>query len=440
MSYAYAPNSNRLNQLHENVSFTAKTDDAESSAYAYNASGSMTNGDGIIVHSYDVRNLPLVVSKNGTTNRYRYNNLGQRIYKDSSAGKEHYLMNGMELIAVWKEGAGLQYWKTSYGRYQPTQGTYTSYYYINDHLGNVRVVLSETGQRVDATDYYAFGMALPQRRYDGGTKEQYSGKERDKETGWDYFGARYYNPSIGRFNGIDRFADKYPYFSPYQYAGNNPMSFIDVNGDSIGVRKEGNKVYVHFQGKVVDGTGKLTPEQIQDATTRMAKYYEEKMNQKVGAIEVIATIELTVATEDNPILASDHVVHISTDTDIFGANGFSFDGKDTQVGTTFHKSIMVNENLLGSSPCENCSNGLSQDGKPTLERTFIHEVGHSGGFGLTIGHESAKAIPGNLLRTSNDGGGVGLTRRQLNDAVRAFNAGKINRYYQGSDRNKSLNE
>ena len=235
LSYAYAPNSNRLNQLHENVSFTAKTDDAESSAYAYNASGSMTNGDGITVHSYDVRNLPLVVSKNGTTNRYRYNNLGQRIYKDSSAGKEHYLMNGMELIAVWKEGAGLQYWKTSYGRYQPTQGTYTSYYYINDHLGNVRVVLSETGQRVDATDYYAFGMALPQRRYDGGTKEQYSGKERDKETGWDYFGARYYNPSIGRFNGIDRFADKYPYFSPYQYAGNNPMSFIDVNGDSLKV-------------------------------------------------------------------------------------------------------------------------------------------------------------------------------------------------------------
>jgi RHS repeat-associated protein len=142
-------------------------------------------------------------------------------------------MNGSELVAVWKEGAGLRYWQTAYGRYEPSQGTYTSYYYIKDHLGSTRVVLSETGQRTEATDYYAFGMKMGGRSYHLSTKDGYTTKERDAETGWDYFGARYYLPHLGRFNRIDRFAEKYPFFTPFQYAGNNPMNFTDVNGDSI---------------------------------------------------------------------------------------------------------------------------------------------------------------------------------------------------------------
>lgn len=49
---------------------------------------------------------------------------------------------------------------------------------------------------------------------------------------WYYFGARYYDPEIGRFLSVDRFAEIYPSLSSYQYARNNPLLFIDVNGDS----------------------------------------------------------------------------------------------------------------------------------------------------------------------------------------------------------------
>src|SRR5688500_8692909 len=46
---------------------------------------------------------------------------------------------------------------------------------------------------------------------------------------------RMYQPELGRFFTQDRFAEKYRPISPYQYAANNPVRFIDVNGDSIDI-------------------------------------------------------------------------------------------------------------------------------------------------------------------------------------------------------------
>ena len=59
-----------------------------------------------------------------------------------------------------------------------------------------------------------------------------------------YFGARYYDPEMGRFLTTDRFADKYPSLTPYQYTANNPMLFIDVNGDSINVTGQEQQAYI----------------------------------------------------------------------------------------------------------------------------------------------------------------------------------------------------
>jgi RHS repeat-associated protein len=63
----------------------------------------------------------------------------------------------------------------------------------------------------------------------------YNGKELVEgfELGWYDYGARYYAPDLGRFFTQDRFAEKYAGFSPYHYAANNPVLYIDVNGDSL---------------------------------------------------------------------------------------------------------------------------------------------------------------------------------------------------------------
>lgn len=86
-------------------------------------------------------------------------------------------------------------------------------------------------------------------------KYKYNGKELQDELGlglYDY-GWRNYDPAIGRFNKIDRFAERYNPISPYSYANNNPVLFIDVMGDSIGLgRNHYDKFKNDVDGKISD--------------------------------------------------------------------------------------------------------------------------------------------------------------------------------------------
>ena len=59
----------------------------------------------------------------------------------------------------------------------------------------------------------------------------FTGKERDAETGYSYFGARYYDSDLsGLFLSVDPLADKYPSISPYAYCAWNPVKLVDPDG------------------------------------------------------------------------------------------------------------------------------------------------------------------------------------------------------------------
>ncbi len=124
-------------------------------------------------------------------------------------------------------------------------GTYSYEYHLKDHLGNTRVAYSDANNNgfidedeiLQVTDYYPFGMRHEIEGYPNHANQKYlyNGKELQEETGWYDYGARMYDPALGRFHTQDRFAEKYLDWTPYQYAGNNPILFIDVNGDSLNV-------------------------------------------------------------------------------------------------------------------------------------------------------------------------------------------------------------
>jgi RHS repeat-associated protein len=88
---------------------------------------------------------------------------------------------------------------------------------------------------VTAQDYYPFGMTMPGRKFNSGSyRYGYNGKEKDPETYgegniYDY-GFRIYNPRLGKFLSVDPLTKSYPWYTPYQFAGNKPINSIDVDG------------------------------------------------------------------------------------------------------------------------------------------------------------------------------------------------------------------
>jgi len=88
-------------------------------------------------------------------------------------------------------------------------------YYIKDHLGSIRLTFDKNGEVVSAQSYYPFGEIMDEYVSGGSINNKYkfTEKERDIETGYDYFGARFYDSDLGRWLSIDPLADKYPGWS-----------------------------------------------------------------------------------------------------------------------------------------------------------------------------------------------------------------------------------
>jgi len=161
----------------------------------------------------------------------------------------------------YDEGA-LSMIHTSEGFVQKTGSDFVYNYSLKDHLGNSRVVFGEGtgGQMVinQTTDYYPFGLSHEPMFGGENNKYLYNGKELQTEIALDWYdyGARFYDPQIGRWHVLDRFAEKYVSLTPYQYAANNPILYIDVNGDSINVAEAYREAFMNDLQKVYGDNAK----------------------------------------------------------------------------------------------------------------------------------------------------------------------------------------
>ncbi len=164
-----------------------------------------------------------------------------------------YIITLLLLLGLLMAGGSLAYAedaapvKTWRGRKVLSEKTY---YYLNDHLGDVDVVVDDKGTVVERNDYKPYGQDRAEVKTADAPKttQGFTGKEKDEETGLYYYGARYYDPAIGRFVSSD------PVFFPeksendpkireilqdpqnlnaYSYARNNPLKFVDPDGEFL---------------------------------------------------------------------------------------------------------------------------------------------------------------------------------------------------------------
>ena len=127
----------------------------------------------------------------------------------------------------------LKYILTEEGYIEKVAGAYTAHYYLNDRLGNNRVVFDAAGTLKQVNNYYPSGTSLAERRTDQDVQPyKFGGKELDLTNGINFydFEARSFDPVLMRFTSIDPMAKKYPQISPYAYCMNNPIRYIDPTG------------------------------------------------------------------------------------------------------------------------------------------------------------------------------------------------------------------
>ena len=112
----------------------------------------------------------------------------------------------------------------TYWQYIQDEGEHECYWYHPDHLGSSSWITDKGGFSVQHLHYLPWGENfVDQRSTTWNAMYTFSAKEKDAETGYSYFGSRYYNSDLSIWLSVDPMASKYPHQSNYVYCSNNPI-------------------------------------------------------------------------------------------------------------------------------------------------------------------------------------------------------------------------
>ncbi len=274
LNYKYNTGTNQLQYITDNVANNVSTTDIDNqnpNNYIYDKSGNMVadNSQSMSV-SWSPYGKILTNTKAGGANlTFGYNAMQQRVLKRvvvaGDTTRTYYIRDAQgNTMGVYTRHNDSVTWREQYIFGSSRLGLYRADTLVNkgllsisklyegkrnyeptNHLGNVMAVINDrktdslsgttkvgfNAVVISATDYYPFGMAIDSRSYTSSLyRYGFNGKENDKETGEQDYGMRFYDSKVPHFLSVDPLFKKYPQYSPYIFAGDNPIMAVDLDG------------------------------------------------------------------------------------------------------------------------------------------------------------------------------------------------------------------
>src|SRR5574344_58447 len=257
--------------------------------YTYDASGNPITIDGeevgrSMTYDSDNRLREIMDYRKNIMSRYTYNHTGERAVKrygafesmavnGAPAGSKldanakysayvspYYVENG----SGTKSGAFSKHYYAGSDRIASKTAD-DAYFYFTDHLGSTTHITDRSGDVAQYAAYTPYGSLF--REYRSVQPYKFNGKELDQETGYYYYGARYYDPITTLWLGTDPLKHKYPDIGAYVYCAGNPINRIDPDG----------RADFWLNGKVVGNDG------VNDQKIYAIKTTEKDFNGVAGA-------------------------------------------------------------------------------------------------------------------------------------------------------------
>ncbi|MDO9256262.1 MAG: RHS repeat-associated core domain-containing protein [Bacteroidales bacterium] len=211
--------------------------------YAYDKNGNLTKdlNKGILSITYNYLNLPVSINKTSDNRiEYTYDAVGNK------RSQVYYVNNSPSKTTTFYTNFVYENYAPAWVNYDEgrlvlnSNGTSAiNEAYLKDHLGNVRVAYYWAGslKTQQVNSYYPFGLNIKGLSLNGSATYKpneylYNGKMMQDEMGlgWLDYGARFYDAVLGRWHSMDPLAEVNRRWSPYRYAYDNPMRFIDPDG------------------------------------------------------------------------------------------------------------------------------------------------------------------------------------------------------------------